>query len=74
MDLALSGKRALVSGSTAGIGFAIAATLAQEGAHVIVNGRSQAAVDSAVIGETHGANRWQRAGFCGRSWHCGCGQ
>jgi NAD(P)-dependent dehydrogenase (short-subunit alcohol dehydrogenase family) len=48
MDLALSGKRALVSGSTAGIGFAIAATLAQEGAQVIVNGRSQAAVDSAI--------------------------
>jgi NAD(P)-dependent dehydrogenase (short-subunit alcohol dehydrogenase family) len=48
MDLALSGKRALVSGSTAGIGFAIATALAQEGAHVIVNGRSQAAVDAAV--------------------------
>src|SRR4029077_10937595 len=39
---------ALVSGSTAGIGFAIAAALAGEGARVIVNGRSQAAVDSAV--------------------------
>ena len=48
MDLALKGKRALVSGSTAGIGFAIATTLAQEGAHVIVNGRSQPAVDEAV--------------------------
>src|SRR5271168_4658943 len=48
MDLALKGKRALVSGSTAGIGFAIAKTLAQEGAHVIVNGRSQVAVDEAV--------------------------
>jgi NAD(P)-dependent dehydrogenase (short-subunit alcohol dehydrogenase family) len=48
MDLALKGKRTLVSGSTAGIGFAIAQTLAQEGAHVIVNGRSQASVDEAV--------------------------
>src|SRR5271170_1227067 len=48
MDLALKGKRALVSGSTAGIGFAIATTLAQEGAHVIINGRSQPAVDEAV--------------------------
>jgi NAD(P)-dependent dehydrogenase (short-subunit alcohol dehydrogenase family) len=48
MDLALKGKRALVSGSTAGIGFAIATTLAQEGAHVIVNGRSQPAVEEAV--------------------------
>ena len=48
MDLQLDGKLALVSGSTAGIGFAIARTLAQEGASVIVNGRSQAAVDEAV--------------------------
>ena len=48
MDLQLNGKLALVSGSTAGIGHAIAAALAREGAHVIVNGRSQAAVDAAV--------------------------
>lgn len=48
MDLKLEGKLALVSGSTAGIGYAIARTLAQEGAHVIVNGRTQAAVDGAV--------------------------
>lgn len=48
MDLDLTGKLALVSGSTAGIGFAIAATLAREGARVIVNGRTQAAVDDAV--------------------------
>lgn len=38
MDLNLKGKPALVSGSTAGIGFAIASTLAREGARVIVNG------------------------------------
>lgn len=48
MDLALKSKRALVSGSTAGIGFAIATALAREGASVIVNGRSQAAVDEAI--------------------------
>jgi NAD(P)-dependent dehydrogenase (short-subunit alcohol dehydrogenase family) len=48
MDLSLNGRLALVSGSTAGIGFAIAAALAQEGARVIVNGRSQAAVDAAA--------------------------
>jgi NAD(P)-dependent dehydrogenase (short-subunit alcohol dehydrogenase family) len=48
MDLALQGKRALVSGSTAGIGFAIATALAKEGAQVLINGRSQAAVDEAV--------------------------
>jgi NAD(P)-dependent dehydrogenase (short-subunit alcohol dehydrogenase family) len=48
MDLQLRDKLALVSGSTAGIGFAIAETLAREGARVIVNGRTQAAVSEAV--------------------------
>jgi len=48
MDLKLQGKVALITGSTAGIGYAIALTLAQEGAHVIVNGRTKAAVDEAV--------------------------
>ena len=48
MDLKLKGKLALVSGSTAGIGHAIAAALAAEGARVIVNGRSQSSVDDAV--------------------------
>ena len=48
MDLKLKGKLALVSGSTAGIGHAIASSLAAEGARVIVNGRTQPAVDAAV--------------------------
>ena len=48
MDLQLAGKSALVSGSTAGIGFAIAQGLAREGAEVVVNGRTQARVDTAV--------------------------
>ena len=48
MDLKLKGKLALVSGSTAGIGHAIAVALAAEGARVIVNGRSQASVDDAI--------------------------
>jgi NAD(P)-dependent dehydrogenase (short-subunit alcohol dehydrogenase family) len=38
MDLKLDDKLALVTGSTAGIGFAIAKTLAAEGARIIVNG------------------------------------
>jgi len=49
MDLQLTGRRALVSGSTAGIGFAIARLLAAEGASVVVNGRTQAAVDTARL-------------------------
>ena len=48
MDLQLEGKRALVTGSTAGIGLAIAAALAKEGARVIVNGRTQERVDRAI--------------------------
>lgn len=48
MDLNLKQKIALVTGSTAGIGNAIATSLAREGATVIVNGRSQTAVDAAV--------------------------
>ncbi len=48
MDLGLEGKRAVVSGSTAGIGLAIAEALAREGAAVVVNGRSRGRVDAAV--------------------------
>ena len=48
MNMQLNDKLALVSGSTAGIGRAIAKTLAQEGARVIVNGRSEAGVAEAV--------------------------
>lgn len=44
MDLKLEGKLALVSGSTKGIGFAIAQSLAGERARVIINGRSEATV------------------------------
>jgi NAD(P)-dependent dehydrogenase (short-subunit alcohol dehydrogenase family) len=49
MDLQLSKKTALVTGSTAGIGNAIATSLAREGAHVIVTGRTPAAVAAAVV-------------------------
>jgi NAD(P)-dependent dehydrogenase (short-subunit alcohol dehydrogenase family) len=48
MNLGLSGKLAVVTGSTVGIGFAIAATLAEEGARVVINGRTQARVDSSL--------------------------
>jgi NAD(P)-dependent dehydrogenase (short-subunit alcohol dehydrogenase family) len=48
VDLKLTNKLALVTGSTAGIGRAIVEALAREGARVIVNGRTQAAVDVAI--------------------------
>jgi len=54
MDLKLGDKLALVSGSTKGIGLAIATGLAREGAKVIINGRSIKSVDAALtqIGRT----------------------
>jgi len=48
MDLQLNDRLALVSGSTAGIGFAIANGLAREGARVIVNGRTDDRVKTAI--------------------------
>jgi NAD(P)-dependent dehydrogenase (short-subunit alcohol dehydrogenase family) len=48
MDMQLTNKLALVTGSTAGIGYAIASALAAEGAKVIINGRSQNAVEAAA--------------------------
>jgi 3-oxoacyl-[acyl-carrier protein] reductase len=48
VDLHLTGKTALVTASTGGIGYQIAETLAAEGADVVVNGRTQASVDAAV--------------------------
>jgi NAD(P)-dependent dehydrogenase (short-subunit alcohol dehydrogenase family) len=56
MNLQLEGKTALVTGSTGGIGLAIAAALAAEGASVIVNGRTQERVDRAMksSGAAHG--------------------
>jgi NAD(P)-dependent dehydrogenase (short-subunit alcohol dehydrogenase family) len=48
MDLQIVNKLALVTGSTKGIGFAIATSLAREGARVIVNGRAEKSVAAAV--------------------------
>jgi NAD(P)-dependent dehydrogenase (short-subunit alcohol dehydrogenase family) len=65
MDLHLKDKLALVSGSTKGIGHAIAVGLAREGARVIVNGRSQQSVDEALAtlrGQVPGA---KAEGFAG---------
>ena len=48
MDLQLKGKNAIVTGSTAGIGLAIATALAREGVSVILNGRSEKRVTDAI--------------------------
>jgi NAD(P)-dependent dehydrogenase (short-subunit alcohol dehydrogenase family) len=48
MIIDLSGKRAIVTGSTAGIGFAIARVLAESGAEVVINGRTAARVEAAL--------------------------
>lgn len=48
MDLQLTNKRVLVTGSTKGIGKAIAKTLVREGAEVIINGRSRQSVETAI--------------------------
>ena len=48
MDLELRGRRALITGSTAGIGFATARLLAEEGGHVIINGTTAERVRDAI--------------------------
>ncbi|NKI31422.1 SDR family NAD(P)-dependent oxidoreductase [Croceivirga thetidis] len=48
MDLQLKGKKAFVSGSTAGIGFAAARAMLREGAEVLINGRSEKSVQAAL--------------------------
>jgi NAD(P)-dependent dehydrogenase (short-subunit alcohol dehydrogenase family) len=64
MDLKLQNRLALVTGSTAGIGRAIAKALAAEGARVIVNGRTRPAVDKAVA-ELGAETGHQLIGFAG---------
>src|ERR1700675_2930952 len=64
MDLHLNGKHALVTGSTAGIGLAIATSLARENARVIVTGHTQIGVDKAV-GEVKAATGGDVVGFAG---------
>ena len=60
MDLQLTGKRALVTGSTAGIGLVAARLLAAEGAEVVVNGRTLERV------RPRGRIRWLSPNSCQR--------
>ncbi len=64
MDLKLRNRLALVTGSTAGIGYAIAEALASEGARVIINGRSRESVDNAITKLTSSATG-ELIGFAG---------
>jgi NAD(P)-dependent dehydrogenase (short-subunit alcohol dehydrogenase family) len=64
MDLDLKGRRALVTGSTAGIGLAIATSLAREGARVVVTGRTESGVANAVA-DVKTATGGEVVGFAG---------
>lgn len=73
MKIELSGKTAVVTGSTSGIGYAIAKGLAETGAEVVINGRKQQAVDAAVASlqqEVAGANVRGVASDVGTSEGC----
>ncbi len=63
MDLKLEGKQALVTGSTAGIGFAIAAALVKEGASVVVSGRTEQRVKAALQQLLHSGARGKVEGL-----------
>ncbi|WP_454766771.1 SDR family NAD(P)-dependent oxidoreductase [Cupriavidus campinensis] len=65
MKIDLSGKTALVTGSTAGIGFATAKGLAESGARVIINGRSNASVERALAKLGAELPNAQAQGFAG---------
>jgi short-subunit dehydrogenase len=64
MNLQLDGKRAVISGSTAGIGYAIAEALAREGTRVVITGRSERSVDEARA-RLRGATTVDVDGFAG---------
>ena len=67
MDLQLTNKKALVTGSTAGIGFAVASLPAQEGAAVVVNGHSQQRLEEAVRRIKQASNAAQVTGVAAAS-------
>jgi len=71
MDFKLGGKLALVSGSTKGIGLAIATGLAREDTRVIVNGRTEKSVNEALAKIRHAVPTAKLEGFAGDLSHAG---
>ena len=66
MDLGIAGRRAVLLGSSRGLGRACAESLAREGVHVVINGRGEADVEAtaAELAATHGV---ETAGVTGDS-------
>ncbi|MBV9066472.1 MAG: SDR family NAD(P)-dependent oxidoreductase [Methylobacteriaceae bacterium] len=65
MKIDLSGKSAIITGSTEGIGYAIAVGLSESGARVVINGRTQAKVDEALAGLRNKVPAAKAQGFAG---------
>ena len=63
MDLNLNGRRALITGSTRGIGLATAIELTSMGASVVINGRSQETVDQAIASISNKATNVNLTGY-----------
>ncbi len=73
MDLRLTGQTAMVTASSAGIGFAIAKSLAREGATVAINGRSRQSVEAAIAElkkDVAGASLIPLVADCGTAGGC----
>jgi 3-oxoacyl-[acyl-carrier protein] reductase len=67
MDLQLSGKRALVTGSTSGIGEGIAKVLTHEGASVVIHGRNKQQADS-IVDEINNTNSYISSRDSGKAY------
>ena len=71
MDFKLKGKTALVTGSSKSIGFATASLLAQEGAKVFINGRTEQSVNAVLIKQKQNQETANVIGMAGKQIHQG---